>query len=250
MNAAWPDWDAAFRALVQDDDEKPLVALLRSGEPMPTAACFALAELLDPQFPWSPFVKPNLPPPDQIQMVDGGPPRLKAAMEAEAAWDAVRVESDRLLSRETKKLGVQRRDLMGLEPFVEELAKEHDDEKALQTFARYKEAQDSLAEAKRAINPAIRVRLAVQPLSEEHRAHLLRNGRIVAEMLASEAKKRGANEAAKNAIKPAVVKMFAARAKGCSANEAAENIGEKVSLTGRQVKTIWGSARKAMAFLR
>ena len=113
MNAAWRDWDAAFVALVRSKDAKPLAALLRNSRCspamlaekgyaltpdsekeladgggragsvvgrfslIPAEAALELAELLDPQRPWSRFAGP-LRASDQIETV-AGKKRLKAA---------------------------------------------------------------------------------------------------------------------------------------------------------------------------
>jgi hypothetical protein len=54
-DAEWRKWNAAFLAFVQGKDGEPLAALLRSGRPVPQAAAYALAELIDPTLPWNQF---------------------------------------------------------------------------------------------------------------------------------------------------------------------------------------------------
>lgn len=51
----WKKWNAAFVAFVQGKKTKRLAALLRSGNPVPLDAAYALAELIDPTIPWSQF---------------------------------------------------------------------------------------------------------------------------------------------------------------------------------------------------
>ncbi len=249
MNA-WHEWDAAFRALVQDNNVRPLVALLRGGRPVPSAAAYALAELFDPQVAWSPYAKPRLPPPDQFVLGDDGKPvmfvpslrfvlgddgkpipysgddgrptpRLKAAIECEAAWMAVLVECERLAAiyNERHEDKLEKWDVNKLEAFAEERV----DEKALTAFANHREARAKLSAEKAAVNPA--VELVVKPLSKKRRARLSRNDRIVSEMLAD--------------IQP----LFGPRR---SANEVAQRLGEKFGLSDRQVKAVWAAARKAM----
>ncbi len=211
MNA----WHAAFCALVRNDDGKPLAKLLRSGRLIPSGAAYDLAELFDPKFPSSPYVEWSPPSPDQIQMVDGRK-RLKAAIEVTAAWEALKVECARLGKQARKSRVILDGSYLTT---LEELAKEHGDEKALRAFAAHRNAQTKLSAAKSATRPA--VRLTLTPLSEKHLAHLSRNDRIVTEM---------------------VVELQ----QGRSSNTATQIVGERFGLTDRSVKTIWTAARKAM----
>jgi hypothetical protein len=220
MNA----WHAAFCVLVRNDDGKPLAKLLRSGRLIlaesgyvliPSGAAYALAELFDPKFPSSPYVEWSPPAPHQTQM-DDGKKRFKAAIEVKDAWGALMVECERLV-KQAKKSRVKLDE--SYLTTLEELAKEHGDEKALRAFAAHRNASAKLSAAKNATHPA--VRLTVKPLSEKHRAHLSRNDRIVTEM---------------------VVELQ----QGRSSNIATQIIGERFGLTDRSVKKIWTAAREAM----
>jgi hypothetical protein len=269
---ALDEWDAAFRALVQRDDGTQIAALLRkAGSLAPIVsqaaaalqaavaagdqgaiavalgqfnavnsasqfAAYALAELFDPQFAFSPFVAPRRPPPDQIQMVNDGDgknprPRLKAAIECETAYSAAEVQRTRLVKEQAKKLGIRLEedtDTTELELSTEEFAEQRGDQKALHAFANHRKARAKLSAAKAEINPA--VRLTAKTLSKEHRARLERNHRIVSEMLAN-------------------AQPLHASGPRSSANKAAQLLGERLGLSDRQVKSIWAAARKAMPYL-
>jgi hypothetical protein len=236
-------WHAAFCALVRDDDGKPLAKLLRSGrrighadflhvrtrtdarvdssrpfvnEPayvlIPSWASYDLAELFDPKFPSSPYVEWSPPGPDQM---DDGKTRFKAASKVEAAWKVLKVECARLVE-EAKKSRVKLDETYLTT--VEELAKEHGDEKALRAFAAHRNATTKLSAVKCATRPA--VQLTVKPLSEEHRGRLSRNARIVTEV---------------------VVELQ----RGSSLNTATQIISERFNLSDRSVKKIWTAAREA-----
>ena len=176
-------WFAALRALVQHDDGKQLGALLRSAPSRtPPTVIYALAELIDPQIAWSPFVKPQLSD-DQIQVVDGKR-RLKVAINAEAAERAAEVESERLVKTHNERargsgLKLEKWDRPALQTFAEK----RNDNKALRAFADRRQAQFKLAKAKADINPA--VRLSVKSLTAAHLKRLRRDQVILAEMLAA-----------------------------------------------------------------
>ena len=248
MNAAWRDWDAAFVALVRSKDAKPLAALLRNSRCspamlaekgyaltpdsekeladgggragsvvgrfslIPAEAALELAELLDPQRPWSRFAGP-LRASDQIETV-AGKKRLKAAVRLEAAQEAAD-DAGAGLVQAAKKLcePLDEGDPTALEAF----AQDRKDERALRAFADHKEALREWRSAKAAAGRA--VRLVVEPLSKEQRERLERDGRIVAEMVA-------------------------ALSAGASVSEAVAGVGSKVGLKDRQVAAIWAAAKR------
>jgi hypothetical protein len=115
--------EAAFRALVQEANGRPLANLFRellpkAGGgivPVPLEVVAEIAELLDPRFPSSRFSKPppDLPP-DQVQIVNGEP-RLKAMVKLDEAVKAANIERVRLahihneeankIPRQARKMG-------------------------------------------------------------------------------------------------------------------------------------------------
>ena len=218
--SAWPDWDAAFRALVQDDDGKPLAALLRSGRPMPSAAARALADLFDPQFPWSPF-NWSPPPPDQIQTFND------SKLKVEVAWKALKAECARLAEIYNKRVKEPCNKLEWWDMFeLEACAEELEDQKALRAFIAHRKARDEHTAVKDALNPAVLVRLAVQ-LSKEDWVRRVRNERVAGEMLIR-------------------------KDKGQLVSDAAEAIGAKLDppLKERQITAIWSEMKEANPFLK
>jgi hypothetical protein len=206
-------WDTAFRALVQNDDGKPLAALLRSGRRIPPNAARALADLFDPRFPRSPFnFRP--PSPDQRKMF------ADSKLKVEAAVEAARAEFARLAEIYNKqKRPDDRLELWDLE--LEAFAEQREDREALRAFAAHRKALDGHNAAKDALSPAVWVRLRVER-SKEDWLRRLRDGRIAGE-------------------------MFIRIIKGQRVTEAAEAIGAKLDrpLKERQTTKIWSEMRKA-----
>jgi hypothetical protein len=219
--------EAAFRALVQEANGRPLANLFRellpkAGGgivPVPLEVVAEIAELLDPRFPSSRFSKPppDLPP-DQVQIVNGEP-RLKAMVKLDEAVKAANIERVRLAHIHNEEANKSRDKPEKWVRTLEAFAEERGDTKALAAFAKEREAR-AKSEAALAARRAVPVQLKVVEILQARNPHFERNSRIVGEMLL-------AIEAGK------------------SVSEAAESIGDRQTptLSERRVTEIWAAVK-------
>lgn len=232
-----PDWDAAFRALVRDDDGKPLASLLRGlpsidGElpppstpapppPNPPDAAKSpkdvmlevprtivneLAELLDPKSPWNCFARP--PSCTQIEVINGLP-RVKGATEL------LRADEADLAARARLKKSRKTLDTASLD--FEKIARDEGDNEALRAFANLRKAHAKFRAAQESTYSA--VELSVKPLSKVRLRRLARDASIWGSMLV-------------------------ALQNGETVSDAAQRLGEKFKMSDRHITGIWAKARK------
>ena len=214
----WDAWQAAFRTLCQNNDGRPLAALLRSLPPLndgsvlvPPGVVWTLAELLDPHRAWNSFAKPRRLPSDHIEIVNGKL-RLNGFSEREAAAELA--EGARLRLIQGAKRGQKLNTLKALEKYATDTG----DEEGLRAFADLRKADARVQAARKLTYNA--VRLEIRPLTRSRVELLERNSQIIHEM--------------RLAIQ-----------QGQTVTDAAQNIGEKLRLSERQVTEIWSDARKA-----